>query len=59
MSFSISVLNPSTEFLIIGARERGIGGTGMGEAALLPGDNSVLVETATRLGETDPVDGAI
>lgn len=63
-SFSISVLKPSTEFLALELCVVGIGGTGIARdvSFLLSLDAtaietrccSVLVEAATRLGETEP-----
>lgn len=62
-NFSISVLKPSTEFLALELCVVGGGGTGMARDFLLSLDEpnsgwagccSVLVETATRLGEMEP-----
>lgn len=59
-NFSISVLNPSTEFLALELCD--VGGEGMGMARdvsflsliTVIGCCSVLVDAATRLGETEP-----
>ena len=64
-NFSISVLNPSTEFLALELCVVGGGGTGIARdfSILLSLDEpncsgaaccSVLVDTATRLGEIEP-----